>query len=383
MTSTARNWPLSTVVPLPDLGPLAPPISKDDGQSKSVSPLERHDGWLVKLYRSPVDSADSERLDALITLPETASDRDRALLSSSTSWPVARITGTGNETVGCVIPTAPANFRATLQASATQSLEKYLDVDWLAQPNATLVGRSLRVPSVAERLKVCRNVVAVAACLERHRIVYSDWSYSNTFWDPLDHLVFVIDVDGCGRRSIPNICQPQWEDPLTARTAPADSCTDRFRVALLVARCLTGQREVSRALHGLADVGGHLSNAALPETLLDMLLAEERRHRPTLDTLLTVMDGDPRVRWKLKRLPLPPLPAPAPDPPSAATAGAGAGGPRTIKSNPHIRGQRQPEKQKVSAMQPTSASLSRKELAAVLVFLAVVIALVIVATLHH
>lgn len=309
MTSHVGEWPLPSVVPLTSLGPLGPPVSTDDGQSRKVSPLERYDGWLAKLYRSPVGDAGTARLDALLALPGAVSEGDRQLIRSTTSWPVARITAGLNETVGCVIPRAPANFHVRLQASATRAVHKYLDVDWLAMSDATLVGRSIRVPSNAERLRVCRNVIAVAACLERHRIVYSDWSYSNTFWDPLEHSVFVIDVDGCGRDSIPNIFQPNWDDPLTPRSARADGCTDRFRVALLVARCLTGKREWLATLRAVGGLRDRLGNQDLPEVLLDMLLAKERRHRPTLDTLLAVANGRSYQRMRIERIALPPLAA--------------------------------------------------------------------------
>lgn len=329
MTAVSRDWPLPDVVPLHVLGPMGVPLSTDDGQSKQVSPLERHEGWLAKLYRSPAGAAESARLDALIALPGAAGERDRELLRSSTSWPVARITGGGGETVGCVIPVAPEHFRVTLQASASQTLEKYLDVDLLALPSATLVGRSLRAPTDAERLKVCRGVVAVAACLERHGIVYSDWSYSNTFWDPVGHSVFVIDIDGCGRGSTPNVFQPHWEDPLTGRTGRADGCTDRFRVALLVARGLTSTRDFLSVLHAVDGTDGSSVPEPVAEVLLDMLLAVERRHRPTLDMLLAVMDGKPYLRMKTERTPVPPLgPATTARAPAPGTAPAAAPGPR-------------------------------------------------------
>ncbi|WP_128379315.1 hypothetical protein [Streptomyces cavernae] len=335
-TSPAAAWPLPAVVPLGALGPLGTPLSRGDGQSKMVCRLDRHEGWLLKLYRSPADAQDSARLDRLVSLPGAVPEADRTLLRTATSWPVARVTDQ-NATVGCVIPAAPPNFRVTLQASATSSLEKYLLVDWLAMPDATLVGRGVRVPSETERLKVCRDVVAVAACLERHQIVYSDWSYANTFWDPLAHVAFVIDIDGCGKGSMTNIFQPNWEDPLTARSAVADGCTDRFRVALLVARCLTGLREARDVLKATGPACERAGVAELAEVLLDMLLAADRRHRPTLDTLHSVMQGRPYFRLKVERVALPPLPTPAPAPATtgAATQPAGpASGAATVPAAP-------------------------------------------------
>ncbi|MEU7058128.1 hypothetical protein [Streptomyces sp. NPDC046197] len=347
MTSPVGDWPLPSVVPLGTLGPLGTPLSKGDGQSKSVSPLTQHQGWLAKLYNGPLDTAATTRLDTLVALPGAASDTDCALLRSSTSWPVARITDQG-ATVGCVIPTAPPNFRVTIQASATSSLDKHLEIDWLAMPDATLVGRGVRAPSPQERLKVCRSVVAVAACLERHRIVYSDWSYSNAFWDPLTHAAYVIDVDGCGQGTMPNIFQPNWEDPLTPRGTAADGGADRFRVALLTARCLTGVREAWDAVHVLPTACDRAGAPGLSDVLLDMLLAADRRHRPTLDTLHSVMLGRPYFRLKVDRVSVA-SPAAAPPQADAAPAhqNAAAGPPVTV-----------PPTSGVPAAQPTGTAHS-------------------------
>ncbi|SFB84647.1 hypothetical protein [Streptomyces aidingensis] len=383
MTTQYRTWPLPAVVPLAVLGPLDTPLSKGDGQSRMVSPLKNHDGWLAKLYQSPLGAGDAGRLDALIALPGAAREADRELLRTATSWPVARITGGAAETVGCVIPAAPAGYRFGIRTSAGRATEKYLDIDWLARPGEALSARAIPAPSDAERLRVCRSVVAVAACLERHGIVYSDWSYSNTFWDPLAHTAFVIDVDGCGPARVSNVFQPNWEDPLTARTVPADGATDRYRVALLVARCLTGEREVLRVLHAIAPAAARAGVPDAGEMLLDMLLAQERRLRPTLDSLLAALEGRSAIRMPVQRMKLPALPArPGGDPRAtagAATATAGpAAGPAAGAGAGTAAGPRLPPRPPAGARPGQSGSGMSQERKNLVITMSVVVAILLV-----
>ena len=297
---TAGTWRLPTVVAIDDIGPLAGTISSAAGQSTGIHPLDDHPGWLAKLYRTPGGAADAKRLDDLIALPDGISDEDAGRLRGATSWPVARIAA-DEKTLGCVIPAAPDRFR--------RDDGVHREIDWLAKPDTMFARRNLSVPSRADRLRVCRNLVDVAAVLERHQLVYSDWSYSNAFWSDADGSVFVIDIDGCGPGPVPNIFQTNWDDPLTRRPMLADAYTDRYRVALLVTRCLTGQRELPLALHALNDSDG-LGNRGLREILLDALLSDDRERRPTVADLSTVIAGGLYVRFgpRPERIALPPRP---------------------------------------------------------------------------
>ncbi|RKT89206.1 hypothetical protein SAMN05421805_101762 [Saccharopolyspora antimicrobica] len=301
------SWPLPAVIGLDELAPLQRTLSDGAGQSTGIHPIGDHPGWLAKLYRTPGGHGEATRLDELIALPATIGADDAATLSTSTSWPVARITD-GDELVhGCVIPAAPDRFR---QGSDGE----FREIDTLARTADSFARHGLRAPSRADRLRVCRNLVRVAEVLERHGLVYSDWSYSNAFWCHDDASVFVIDIDGCGTGSVPNIAQPNWDDPLTPRPDEADSRTDRFRVALLVTRCLTGQRDLTVALNDLAESDG-LGNRGLREVLLDMLLSEDRERRPSLAELGTVLAGglyarfgSPPARNQIPERPAPPPP---------------------------------------------------------------------------
>ncbi|WP_127505677.1 hypothetical protein [Actinoplanes solisilvae] len=305
-------WPLAAAIDLADLGPLPASISPGAGQSTGIHPLPGHDGWLAKLYHKPADMDAAGCLDWLIGLPASMPPADRDRVAASTSWPVAALLD-GGKTVGCVLPRAPARFRAAFPPG---SAERYLEVDWLARPDASFARRGLTPPTWKERLRVSHDLVSVAALLGRYGLVYSDWSYSNAFYSPADHSAYVIDVDGCGRHRMTNIFQPNWEDPHAPRSSPADTTTDRYRVALLVARLLTGERAAVHVLHALDD----LPDPVLAEILRDSLLATVPAQRPAAATLLAVLDSRPYLRMPVDRMPLPPRPAVTAQPPRVPSA---------------------------------------------------------------
>jgi len=345
---TGRAWHLPAVVTLDDLGPLEKTISDGAGQSTGIHPVTEHPGWLAKLYRTRGGPEDANRLDGLIALPGTVTSEVARTLRTSTSWPVARIAEQESQALGCVLPAAPDKYRWDGAGASA----RFREVDWLAKPDDAFARRNYRVPSRSDRLRVCRNLVVVAEVLERHKLVYSDWSYSNAFWCDTDASVFVIDIDGCGPGAVPNIFQPNWDDPLTQRPNKADAYTDRYRVALLVTRCLTGQRDLASALNVLAESDG-LGNRGLREILLDILLSEQRERRPSMAALATVIAGGLYVRLgpRPARSAIPARPAPSfpktgagsatragqnvkwpepaaePAPPTPSTSGGGQGDP--------------------------------------------------------
>ncbi|MDX3526934.1 hypothetical protein P1P75_10890 [Streptomyces sp. ID05-39B] len=214
---------------------------------------------------------------------------DRDIVTSGSCWPLAVLTDDDGAVVGCLLPKAPAKFLVDLTAPSGRSAVRYLEIDWLANPNAVLEKRGLPAQSLRARAEVCQDLATVAAVLERHGLVYSDWSYSNSFWSPKDCSAYVIDIDGCVPTSGPNVHQPGWEDPLTSSGDDADTYVDRYRLALLVARCLTGRR---RAEHVMSAVRHGTELDAVPELrdiLLRMLLSPEREERPSVQRLQGVL----------------------------------------------------------------------------------------------
>ena len=310
LAADPRGLPLPLAVRLDELGPLAAPIAEHGGQARAIHPLERHPGWLAKLYRQPRPADDARRLDLLLSAPGSLPAEDRSALYAATCWPAARIFSPENATVGCVIPVAPEEFRHELRLGA-QRERRFVEIDWLAKPDESIERRGLAAPGQQGRLLACTRLTAVAALLESMGLVYSDWSYSNAFWNPQSQAVYLIDVDGCQPEKTADIHQPNWADPLTSVGVDADRYTDRYRIALMTARCLTGQRD-ARALHGAA--GPWPAQSALGEVLLDMLCAADRDRRPSAAQLHLALAGGPYVRPvpRPTRLPLPPLPQPAP-----------------------------------------------------------------------
>jgi len=314
-----RDWALPRTVSLSDLGPLAAPISEHNGQAIAVTPLTNHPGWLAKLYRPGQHPEDAHQLDLLISAPDTLSEADRTALYAGTCWPAARIHEPGNPVVGCVIPMAPGQYRSELRRGAF-SEHRFVEIDWLAKSDESIRGVGLPTPGFAGRLAACRRLTELAGILESLGLVYSDWSFSNAFWSPDRHSVYLIDVDGCQPKKMPDVHQPNWADPLTPPGTDADKYTDRYRIGLLVAKCLTGQRD-AHAFHTVAACRWQ-NQPAVSEVLLDMLIATDREQRPSAAQLSQALDGGPYLRTvpRPARTELPPLPVqpPVPQPPVPA-----------------------------------------------------------------
>jgi hypothetical protein len=206
------------------------------------------------------------------------------MLAAHTSWPVAKITDTAGRVVGCVIPEAPAKYRDA-------ALGRFLEIDWLCVPDSRMSDAGLVPPTFDERLTVARGLAEIGAFFERRRLVYSDWSYSNAFWSASDHAVYVIDVDECAAAPVGNLHHPNWEDPLTPSDTPADLFTDRYRLALLVARCLTGRRDVADVLDGIDDLE-HKDLARVSRLLREMLRTADRSARPAVGELNAALIED-------------------------------------------------------------------------------------------
>ncbi|MCX5423809.1 hypothetical protein [Streptomyces sp. NBC_00078] len=318
-----RGWVLPRTVSVSDLGPLAAPISEHNGQAVAVQPLTNHPGWLAKLYRPDQHPEDADRIDLLISAPGTLPDADRALLYAGTCWPAARIHEPGNPAVGCVIPMAPEQYRAELRRGAFSD-RRFVEIDWLAKSEESIRGVGLPPPGFAGRLAACLQLTELATILESLGLVYSDWSFSNAFWSPDQRSVYLIDVDGCQPQKMPDIHQPNWADPLTPPGTDADEYTDRYRLGLLVAKCMTGRRDAD-TFHAVAE-SPWPNQPAVSEVLLDMLLAADRERRPSAAQLNLALDGGPYLRTTPRPArtalpPLPPQPIPQPQPTSQSTAG--------------------------------------------------------------
>ena len=234
------------VVKRAELGQLGNPVAGQSGESVGI--WRTGNGLLFKEFKeTAVLNGRPEALAHLVAVGRGEAPvyrADREALLAATSSPAARVIDAQGNLVGCLIPEAGKKFRS--------DTGKLREIDTLAQTDARLAAQGLPI-SRDQRISVCRGIAAVAAALERYGLVYSDWNYANALWCPDDGSAFIIDVDGCRAEKMPNICQSGWEDPLTSTGTPADMYTDRFRVALLVARCLTGERHLIGVLHALSN----------------------------------------------------------------------------------------------------------------------------------
>ncbi|MET9380633.1 hypothetical protein ABZY09_05970 [Streptomyces sp. NPDC002928] len=305
MTANPSAWAQPPVTSLAALGALGEQIATNNGQSSEVTRLTGHHtgpDLLFKRYKKPLDDTDALRLDKLVAFgrSDAAAGRPaREVLLSRTSWPVARVTDDNSATVGCLIPMAPDAFRSPGGG--------FREIDTLARPDARLA-RDGTPPTPEQRITACRCLVGIAAALEQRKLVYSDWNYANAFWNPADYTVHLIDMDGCAQGTGADIYQPGWDDPLARQGMPADLCTDRYRVALLTARCLTGTRNLAAVLHTLADPPPGVPGG-VAELLLDMLWARDRESRPRSSALLAALHDGPVVQFTVERSPLPDRPA--------------------------------------------------------------------------
>lgn len=286
--------PFGAVVERRQLGPFGDVVGENNGESEAVHRLQQHPGLLAKMYkRHLIRSTEDDRLDRLIGLPDSLSESDRKLLRRATSWPTTRITEQG-KTCGVLLPIAPEKFLATLHTSAGRTKTQMLEIDWLVQPRTKCERRRLPVPDLMERLRTCCDIASVAEILERAELVYGDWSYANAFWSTADNHAYVIDLDGCSFGPRQRVATPNWEDPLTPPGEATDTFTDRYGVALLVARCLSGERDVQLALdavHAKATTNG---NQKLNDILHKAILAASRKDRPKVATLLRELRKQPQ-----------------------------------------------------------------------------------------
>lgn len=306
------DGPFARVERLTNLG-LGTSISENNGQSRRVCVVDSHPGWLFKEYRSNASDSDVLRLDKLIERPETLKPADRELVDRNTSWPVSRVTR-DSHTVGVLMPAAPDTFTTNLRTVNGRTRNTQLPVDLLAIDDDRMSKLGLPRPSLNDRVMVCSSIASVAALFERAGLAYLDWSYANAFWSTTVLAAYVIDVDGCSFRPRLQMETNDWADPLVPRQSMASNAVDRYRVALLVARCLTAERDrgaVLAAVENLARSAPSIRGVA--DHVVHTLTASTTAARPPLVELAAALTN-------------------------AVTGAPESGGPRTIRSGPGVKG---------------------------------------------
>jgi hypothetical protein len=280
--------PFPPVSQLKALGPASRTLGENNGQSRRVSELSHNPGWLLKEYQVPAKPGDVARLDSLISLPGRLSRSEQSLVDTATSWPVSRVVSERG-TIGVILPLADDRFTSSFQLAGNKKKVRALDFDWLAKPDDSLRAMGLRGQSLVDRLQVCANIAAVAALFEKCGIAYLDWSYANAFWSEHDQAVFVIDVDGCSFGPRPQVESFAWEDPLVPKMQVAGNEVDRYRMALLVARCLTTQRQCEDALTA---IGRGIVGPQLAHVIVQAMTAQRLADRPPVAALYQALQLD-------------------------------------------------------------------------------------------
>jgi hypothetical protein len=292
----ARAWsqsPFNRVTMLAKLGALGEHLSEYNGDSRRVCTLQKYPNWVYKEYRSRLSTDGVQQLDRLIQLPKQMTASEKALVDAHTSWPAARVVDAREVTTGVLMPLAPEIFRTTWQLPSGRERRDWLAVDVLALTEDRQIQIKLSPQSLPKRIRICASIAAVGALLERSGLVYLDWSYANVFWSIRNHSAYVIDLDSCSFGPRPQIESPNWADPLVPLGLDADSESDRYRMALLVARCLTGIRadtaELRSALNHLGSHGGAIGQVA--HLLMETLNARRLSERPSISELSDALEA--------------------------------------------------------------------------------------------
>jgi hypothetical protein len=291
MTGAWSAPPLGRVANQSEIGPIGQKLGENNGESRFVARLLHFPDWVYKEYQSAATIQESKRLDQLIMLPAGMGKPDMTLVESNTAWPAVRVINDKRQTTGVLMPFAPEHYHADLRVSGGRSRRKVLLVDQLALPPEQQ--KILPAPQLlVDRIAVCTSVAAVGELFERHRLVYLDWSYANIFWSLTDHSCYVIDMDGTSFGPRPQIESPSWEDPRVPLGSAAGNESDRYRVALLIARCLTGMRPVADTLTALHALRRTHSAAVeqVAELLIVSLTARTPGERPSVKRIRTALD---------------------------------------------------------------------------------------------
>jgi hypothetical protein len=250
MTDQETPWSasLASTSMLRDIGPLGPSISEHNGESRRVCRLLEHPSLLYKEYLQPLGPSAISSLDALVEWPSTLGVADRAVLKGGSAWPLTRVVDDQGRAVGVVMPIAADRYFLSRVTKSGQVRQRPLEIDLLALTSSQQAQRAVPTQDLISRTAICRSITRTAVLLARSDIIYLDWSYSNVFWSDIDKSAFLIDLDGCSIGPRKQIETPNWEDPLVPVGTLAGTDVDSYRVALLVARCLTGSRTVGGAV---------------------------------------------------------------------------------------------------------------------------------------
>jgi hypothetical protein len=212
------------------------------GQGRVFRVGDVDDGNARLVYKEYlVPGADGEALRALVNLPATLSPGDRELLHRQTAWPLARVMRHGILS-GFLMPEIPEKFFARNSAGNRRLRE----LQFLLYQPRPLWGEMVSGEiSIRTRLSVASQCAGLLHLLHSNSLVVGDISMRNILWAPgPPPEIYFVDCDGIRRRGwrpvLPQAETPDWADPKLPVSGP-DRDTDRYKLALLVARVLSRQ----------------------------------------------------------------------------------------------------------------------------------------------
>lgn len=260
----------------------------EGGQSRSVERIADRPHWVAKFYKSPLGPQESAVLDRMVRFPHSMTAREREKIDHSTAWPVSRITDSGR-TVGVIMAEAPSGFYVPFNLRGGRRSEpKELQLDHLVNDSGYLSGIGVHPPSRQRRQEITCGFLELGVVLERHDVVYGDWSYRNALWDHDGASVFMLDMDSCGIGTRPWISSHEWTDPVLPEGSTLTVSSDRYLMALLSLRCLTGLRgEPLDSLSALED--DWPTGDGLPHLLRRAFTATDPSQRPRASELLDAL----------------------------------------------------------------------------------------------
>jgi hypothetical protein len=209
------------------------------GQGRVLRVLGQPEPLVFKQYK--ITGADPAALRNLVELPLTLREAELEHLLRVTSWPLARVMRQG-QVRGFLMQAIPDHFFGP-NAAGTLKLR---ELQFLLYPPKPMWGDIIPADLSAQtRVEVATEFTRLMRLLHDRALVFGDVSMTNVLWaagSPAQ--IFVIDCDGIRKLGArPVLKQPDtqdWDDPLQPPSGP-DLDTDRYKLALLIGRVLSGK----------------------------------------------------------------------------------------------------------------------------------------------
>ncbi|GAA0975292.1 hypothetical protein GCM10009555_032920 [Acrocarpospora macrocephala] len=192
-------------------------------------------GYVFKAYNPSLLPVNGAALQRLVDFPEELTEADREFLMRQTAWPLACVIEC-DQVRGFVMRRVPERFWGDTPAGP-----RLRELQYLLYERKPLWG-DIAPLAIEDRLDVARQTAELFRFLHSRRLVVGDVSMRNLLWSPRPVTVFLLDCDGITISGEPGVLPqpttPDWTDPYEPHSGP-DIDTDRYKLALLIARVLT------------------------------------------------------------------------------------------------------------------------------------------------